>query len=119
MIILEQHAAWRRIAHANPDFRLDEGRLVLRVSTQTQVLEFGEWLTLPESVKPYAREVSVSDALAIDPATGLLVPEGGVPAYSWLVSRTGADLGMSSVAQPIYAVIAAAVEQFLTDNNLI
>lgn len=118
MIIKAEIGNLRECFYADPKFDNTNKRIILEIMKTAQVKQGETWDDIGVAV--YQKTVIINDNKTIDPITYTFSrDETAVPAYSYLISRTVAHLGVVSLDEYIYAVIAGQIEKYLTANNLV
>lgn len=80
--------------------------------------EAGEWIDAKENQHTCMRPVD--NSMLIDPATRLITTDEtvGVPAFNWIVTRTLAEMGATSLDDNAFEVIAVFTEEIAERNNM-
>lgn len=118
MIITNTNGNLRTCVYANPEFDNSRAQIVLRLQRTAQVQQSeGVWTDIDVAVS--ASSIVISDDILINPTTYVITPVTGTPAYTFLTSRTLAQIGAQSLDDYVYALIAAQIETYLTANNLV
>ena len=118
MIIYNQNDNYRKTAYICPNFDFQSGSIKLKTISTTQVRDnSGAWIDIPESVR--TQEYGVTDDVLIDTGTMVIDLVNGVPAYTYFLSVTGTQLGMTDLGQPIFNSIKTVVETFIEANGIL
>ncbi len=113
-----------------PTFSNIENTIQLQIYTVIETEQNGVWTEVPDTVVRSRRKTVIHNEMYIDPATELVVippidvltgePDftGLIGAYDYLISRSGTEVGMTSLNDIVFSVVLMKLESFIEANGL-